>query len=144
MTSELQKLKGKTLKGVTVSKWDENKPFPKGSNAYGGVHGQNRDTITFHCDNGDYVYVADGDCCSTTYIDTVEGPKAGRVLEVQEPEWNDPVRSSQTEDGETKFYKTTLVLEGQGHLDVEYRNESNGYYGGSLELLSAPSEGNEP
>ena len=140
--SELEMLVGKKLKDVTTGTWGDGR-FPAGSHAYGGVHGQNKETVTFHCENGDYVFLADGDCCSQTYINSVEGPKEGTVLEVREPEWG-CTTSEDTEDGSTQNYKATLVIEGKGFLDIEYRNESNGYYGGSLELLSAPDSSPRP
>ncbi len=129
MTSELQQLKGKTLLGIETSTKHH-------------TYGEER-LITFRCAEGDYVFRCDGDCCSQTYINTIEGPTKGRIMDVLEPDtWaeNDE-RYREDGDCEKKFYKVTLAIEGQGHLDVEYRNESNGYYGGSLELVSAPSGG---
>lgn len=136
--NDVEMLTGKVLKNVTKGTASD---IPDGSDAYGGVHGQNQETITFECEDGPYVFLADGDCCSQTYIDAIEGPTAGRILEVRQPEWAGPERKEETDDGCTQFYKATFVIEGKGFLDVTYRNESNGYYGGSLELLSAPSGG---
>lgn len=134
MSRHLEKLVGKTLRSVSRGKWVDH--LPPTSKDRDTEWAQNTDTITFHCDDGDYVFRADGDCCSQTFIESVEGPTAGKVLAVQQPEWGDPVRVENND--ELKFYKATFVIEGAGHLDVEYRNESNGYYGGSLELLSKP------
>ncbi len=130
MFGNLQVLKGKTLRSISRAK----KPR--------GAYSEAADTITFHCANGDYLFEAEGDCCSQTFIESVEGPQAGVILDVLEPHWgeDDADRYREEKDGEMKFYKATLVLEGAGHLDVEYRNESNGYYGGTLELRAAPSE----
>lgn len=111
MSSDLQKLKGKMLKSVT---WDDGE-------------------ITFHCDDRDWTFDAVGDCCSKTYIESVEGPKRGRIYDVKEPSM--PYDCNEIKEWEFhKFYKATLEIEGSGYLDVTYRNESNGYYGGSLEL----------
>lgn len=136
--NDIEMLKGKILKGVKRGTASE---IPPGASAYGGVHGQNQETLTFECEDGPYVFLADGDCCSQTYIDSVEGPTEGIILEVRQPEWGDSERKVETDDGCTQFYKATFVIEGKGFLDVTYRNESNGYYGGSLSLLSAPSGG---
>jgi hypothetical protein len=128
MTSELQRLKGKNLRSVSTE-------------TKASQYSEDR-LITFHCDDGDYVFRCEGDCCSSTYINSIDGPQKGRVLDVLEPEWDDKDgRTWDEENGEKKFYKVTLAIEGAGHLDIEYRNESNGYYGGSLELLASPSEG---
>lgn len=142
--SKLGLLVGKMLLRVTKGTGGE---YPRRCDgvkgeAYGGVHGQNEEWIAFHCEDGDYVYLADGDCCSRTYIESVEGPTSGRIMSVDEPSW-EPERE-EDHDGEVhQFYKATFAIEGQGHLDVTYRNESNGYYGGSLELLSAPAPGQQ-
>ncbi len=139
----IEVLKGKMLLAVETGLLGENEKIPEDSPAYGGVGRQNRQTITFRCDDGAYVFLADGDCCSQTHIDSVEGPRAGRIVDIQQPEWGEPCREVRDDENMecTRFYKTTLVIDGQGHLDIEYRNESNGYYGGSLELLSAPTPG---
>ncbi len=134
---DLQSLKGKRLKDVTTDVWPKDKPFPGDTMAYGGVHGQNVDTITFHCEDGDYVFLADGDCCSQTTLQDPCGPTEGLILEVKEPEWS---KGRDTEDDDdfgdvTQYYKATLVIEGKGYLDIEYRNTSNGYYGGSLSFV---------
>lgn len=141
--SDLELLKGKRLKGVSQGKWPEGTQFPKKSHAYGGVFGQNDKLITFHCENGDYVFLADGDCCSESFINSVEGPTEGLIVEVREPNWEPFKEETNGEDDVVKYYKATFVIEGKGFLDVEYRNESNGYYGGSLELLAAPRVGTD-
>lgn len=133
-------LKGKILKSVSRGTLGDRGQIPEKSHAYGGVHGQNLETITFHCEDGDYVFLADGDCCSQTYIDSIEGPTDGLIVAVEEPEWGGPVGEDRDDDNCIQHYRTTLVIEGKGRLDVEYRNESNGYYGGSLELLSKPEK----
>lgn len=137
--NELAVLKGKTLKSVVVGKRGDKDKIPSGSSAYGGVFGQNVDTIAFVCEEGTWTFLADGDCCSQSYIDSVDGPKSGKILDVEQPEWGDAIAKDETDDGLTQFYRTTLLIEGKGRLDIEYRNESNGYYGGSLSLLEGPA-----
>lgn len=108
--SRLRPLVGQTLKSVRVK----------------------NDQITFHCENGDYVFHAEGDCCSRTYIEDVSGPTSGKIIAAEEGPY------SSEDCGEIKNYCDKLTIEGKGYLDIEYRNESNGYYGGSLEWASGP------
>lgn len=136
--SALDCLKGKRLLRVSRGTLGDRGAIPSNSRAYGGVHGQNLETITFHCEDGDYVFLADGDCCSQTYIDSIEGPSSGLVVGIDEPGWDGATDRDETGDETVQHYRSTLLIEGKGRLDIEYRNESNGYYGGSLELLSKP------
>ena len=93
---------------------------------------EEKDSIRFLTEEGTDIS-ADvlGDCCSTSWIEAIESPAKGfpaKVLSVENLFYED-----QTEDAEIKNYglhiKTT-----SGDMLIEYRNESNGYYGGSLDF----------
>lgn len=86
--------------------------------------------IKFVTDGGEVVARCDGDCCSDTWIDHVEMPTKlpACVLSVQDVELNTGVDDR---DGELQFYGCKITTEG-GDLIIDYRNESNGYYGGDL------------
>lgn len=94
------------------------------------------DEISFITDKGRlraYVY---GDCCSSTWVESVEHPVRGypaKVLEVRETElpWPEPNREYDV----LSSYGLRVVTE-NGDLDIDYRNDSNGYYGGSLDFDS--------
>ncbi len=133
---DLNVLVGKTLKFVEKIKWDGKRDL--GPYAYGGVFKQNADLIVFHCENGDYVFLADGDCCSRTYIDSISGPQKGKIINVDEPFL--PHQTAGEDEPVMKFYSAKLTIEGKGYLDIEYRNESNGYYGGRLSYVSGPEK----
>lgn len=72
----------------------------------------------------------EGDCCST-----------GKFLGVKEPYSSDLPskiveahdRSESFQDGEYQVYETVLVLENGQKITINYDNESNGYYGSSLD-----------
>jgi len=89
-------------------------------------------------------YDAYGDCCSHSWVEYLTAPDilGVAITDVSEPELPhypaSPVLHD-TDDYETiKVYHTAFHTE-RGLILVEYRNSSNGYYGGSLE---GPREGN--
>jgi hypothetical protein len=89
--------------------------------------------LRFFIDDGsDIVARADGDCCSSTWIEHVELPVNGfpatvvSVSDVEMPDLGTP-------DGfECVAYYGCKIETDKGTLLIDYRNESNGYYGGNL------------
>lgn len=103
----------KTLDSVTVSDDKEKLVFTL-------VDGR---TITFE---------AEGDCCSSTWIEHIIVPPdiAGAVVTgVTEQDMGQ--FEDEKEYATIKVYQTSFVTD-RGEIVVEYRNSSNGYYGGSL------------
>lgn len=115
MSYGLKRLVGRTLKDVRVD--------------------SDCQKIRFVTDKGDYVFTAEGDCCSQSYIDSVSGPQEGKVIAVNE---YDAGSKEDDHPGEIKYHRVELTVEGEGKLDIEFRNESNGYYDGWLELSEWP------
>lgn len=76
---------------------------------------------------------ADGDCCSSSWIEHVELPAAGfpaKVLSVN----NLDLPGSNDNDSEHDclvVYGLKIATD-KGDLVIDYRNSSNGYYGGNL------------
>lgn len=86
--------------------------------------------IRFTADGEEVVAKCDADCCSFTWIESVEMPAGGLPAKVLEAA--DLDLPSQDKDGNLlKFYGLKLTTD-KGDLVLDYRNESNGYYGGSL------------
>ena len=92
-----------------------------------------KEAIRFVTTDGDVVALCDADCCSHTWVETVESTlrrfpatilKAGDLELNREPE-DDP------ELEVVQFYGFELVTD-QGVVIFDYRNSSNGYYGGWL------------
>lgn len=89
--------------------------------------------LAFICDSGDYLYCyTDGDCCSSSWIEHLNGLKSllGHVVN------NVVTRDMPEVAGESEWsciscYGWTLETNA-GRCDIEMRNESNGYYGGNL------------
>ena len=94
--------------------------------------------LSFETDAGTVVYVAEGDCCSESWFYHVLGVDnllGQTVLEVDEIEMGEPADSYSRQD-EDKLYGIKLRT-ARGYTDIEFRNSSNGYYGGWVEIYSA-------
>lgn len=88
--------------------------------------------ILFVTDAGDIVVRCDADCCSHTWVEHIEQPALGfpaKVLAVDDLDM--PYGSEETNNGELKFYGCKITTD-KGEIVIDYRNESNGYYGGNL------------
>lgn len=93
--------------------------------------------IKFDVEGADPIIArADGDCCSNSWIETVETPEhlLGTVTAVEDVDM--PDRGSPVNDdgyGDVIAYYGCKIHTDRGSCLLDYRNESNGYYGGSLE-----------
>lgn len=75
----------------------------------------------------------DADCCSHTWIENVENHEAvvgSPILAVEDLELPDDT-TEETEDGRILHYGVQITT-AKGTCTIDYRNESNGYYGGSM------------
>lgn len=71
-----------------------------------------------------------GDCCSHTWIESIDDPAAllGVVSAVEDL----TLREDEEKEGDcTRFYGCKITTD-KGAAVIDYRNSSNGYYGGSL------------
>lgn len=86
--------------------------------------------IEFSCPNGRYTYVAEGDCCSESWFNHLSGVGVLLGQTVREViQRDEPAIVAGTRQEEDRVYGWTLVTD-RGHVDLEMRNSSNGYYGG--------------
>lgn len=87
--------------------------------------------ILFQTTEVDIVAKCDADCCSRTWVEHIDLPARGfpaTVLNVEDLELNSDLDD---QNGELAFYGCKVTTD-NGDLIIDYRNESNGYYGGSL------------
>ena len=77
------------------------------------------------------IVLVDADCCSSTWIETVETPEnlLGTVTAVEDIDMPD---LGSPEGYECIAYYGCKISTEKGSCLLDYRNESNGYYGGSL------------
>lgn len=111
MTNNEHFLIGKTLQDVKIA--DDKK------------------AILFVCDDGNHITKADGDCCSYTWIEHVELPALGFPCKVLSVGALDLPEDGGDDDKVIKFYGLKLITD-KGELVLDYRNSSNGHYGGNL------------
>lgn len=89
--------------------------------------------ILFQTSEGDIKVDVDGDCCSQSWVESIELPALGfpcYVRAVEDLELNkEPVSNEEYEC--LQFYGLKIVSS-KGEIIIDYRNESSGYYGGNL------------
>lgn len=110
------------LKGVTVLRVLGN---PKG------------DFLTFETNQGNFGFEAHGDCCSSSWFEHFTGVDfivGATVTDVRRIDITEVVEKPKY--GEIQQYGYQLVTD-KGFVDIEMRNESNGYYGGSVDGRTA-------
>ena len=113
MTAKQHILIGRTLTGVKIA--------------------EDGRALLFQTSEGDVIARADGDCCSHTWVEHVALPARGFPCLVSGVENLDmPDLGSPDEYGLIQYYGCKVVTS-NGDMIIDYRNSSNGYYGGSLE-----------
>lgn len=92
-----------------------------------------RKAMKFVLFDGESVVVrCDGDCCSSTWIENIEFPALGlpaKVTAVEDVEM--PDLGAKPDQDVVAFYGCKITTD-RGEILIDYRNESNGYYGGNL------------
>lgn len=104
-------LEGKTITGILIA--------------------EDKEALKFETTEGDVIAIAYGDCCSTTWVEHVDLPARGFPALVQSVESLELNSDLDTRDGELAFYGLKITTN-NGDIIIDYRNESNGYYGGDL------------
>lgn len=105
--------------------------------------------LAFRFEDGDVRYDVEGDCCSRSWIEHIELPSVlsgaevltvseAPVIDATEDDTQNPVTKPDDEyfrrEHECLQVYQTVFGTTKGEIAVEYRNSSNGYYGGSLEI----------
>lgn len=101
------------------------------------------DYIIFFCDKDSVMFEAEADCCSKSYIYEINGRLAltgEPVKEVLSKDLGSGDIKTEDENDCVQSYCITLVTS-KGRCDIVFRNESNGYYGGSLEQVKSNDDG---
>lgn len=106
-------LVGKTLNGMEIA--DDKK------------------ALRFLTDKGDAVVKVDGDCCSDSWVESIELPALGfpaLVVSVEDLDMTQPEESPDEYEA-VEVYGCKITTD-KGEIVIDYRNGSNGYYGGNL------------
>lgn len=89
---------------------------------------ENKEAIMFLTIEENIIAYAHGECCSTTWIESIELPALGfpaLVLSTQDLDMSD------IGEPELAHYGLKIITD-KGEIVIDYRNESNGFYGGEL------------
>ena len=97
--------------------------------------------LTFITDKGKIVYETEGECCSYSWfsdiegIDNLLGESVNSVTERQE--WNEEETKKAEAQGDygVLYLYGYLIRTVKGTCDIEFRNDSNGYYGGECNCI---------
>lgn len=87
--------------------------------------------IRFTVDGETVVAKCDADCCSDTWIESVEMPAGGLPAKIIGIGDLDLPPAAESGGDVVEFYGLKLITD-KGDLVLDYRNSSNGYYGGNL------------
>ena len=108
-----------------------------------------RETMTLHGTKGGAAVKAyletEGDCCSQTWIESVieEDALIGRtIIAVEDLELSAPFNGNEKTvhdkyEDSMEFYGFAMRTE-RGKCVIDYRNSSNGYYGGDIRVRLVP------
>lgn len=102
------------------------------------IDGNEQHYLRFKTNQGDVIYEAVGDCCSESWfyhVLGVDGLLNQRVVEIVNVEMGDAPDDGLGRQDVDSLYGIRLVTT-RGYVDIEFRNSSNGYYGGWLEEVS--------
>lgn len=106
-----------------------------GSIIVGVVVSPNGESISLGLSDGKVVTAtAYGDCCSHSWIENVDLPALGFPCTVTAVEDVDmPGEEYDADEHECLQFYGCRISTDKGDILIDYRNSSNGYYGGSLE-----------
>ena len=92
--------------------------------------------VKFELTDGDPIIArVDADCCSYTWIEDLGDVSQILDSPVVSVENLSLREDKETDDGAIRFYGCRITTR-KGFTTIDYRNSSNGYYGGSLEWPS--------
>lgn len=98
-----------------------------------------KNTLMLQTDFGDVYLNAVGDCCSQSWFEHISGVKnviGGQITEEANLELVDCLKRVENDEFDVDKYYSTVIKTDKGALELEYRNNSNGYYGGWLAIDS--------
>ena len=90
-----------------------------------------------HPDGTSTAYQTDADCCSETWFADITGVSAliGATVTAADDVALNCTQDDRCRQESDEFYGVKLRTD-KGYVDIVYRNSSNGYYGGSIDLYT--------
>ena len=99
------------------------------------VESEYQEYITIETDKGPFHFEGDGDCCSVTYIAEIKNLHYVLCSVVTEVEELPMTEGEGTRQDEDKIYGYKIRAANGKFFMLVFRNSSNGYYSGSLNLI---------
>lgn len=108
------------------------------------IQAQGQYYLRFYTDDGVFIYETIGECCSETWFYSVSGFEAligFKITSVETIVYSEEKLLSLDTDGKCRqmfdrIYGFKLTTE-NGYADIEFRNSSNGYYGGDIRKIDS-------
>lgn len=100
-----------------------------------------RQALLFETDAGNIKVLVDADCYSYTWVESIDLPALGfpaKVSAVEALEMPEGKESTFYTDADSLAFYGCKIVTDKGDIIIDYRNDSNGYYGGDL---SWPDDG---
>lgn len=82
-------------------------------------------------ENGRGIVRTDGDCCSSSWVESVSLPALGFPAVVTAVDDLELPGTVENEKGLMRVYGVKMTTD-RGEIIIDFRNSSNGYYGGNL------------
>lgn len=97
---------------------------------------EEKDLISFHIEGADpLVFEIYGDCCSRSWIEHITGIDnliGHTIIDGEEIDLGEITGADKNEDTDYLQKYSLKLITDKGYFELEYRNDSNGYYGGSI------------
>jgi hypothetical protein len=95
---------------------------------------EDSDHLLFKTNGGDFCFYCVGECCSHSWIESIEDIESILGNEITEIVEHD-ISSGETEEHECLDVMNYDIKSLKGTCTIDFRNSSNGYYGGSLDKI---------
>lgn len=103
---------------------------------------EDKDAIRFDIERSQPIVVlVEGDCCSSSWVEAIENPEAVVGMPVVDAHDLELERVEEYKDGAYFQFYGFSISTIQGTCTIDYRNSSNGYYGGYLSWPDEPWPG---
>jgi len=89
----------------------------------------------------DFSFYCEGDCCSESWIEHIHIPFNFGVIEEIKHKFMDGLIGTRQESDRVYSYEFSFKGNKYDIFAIEFRNSSNGYYGGALSLLKTKPDG---
>lgn len=97
------------------------------------------DVFAFKTDGGLYGFTVEGDCCSTSFVESIDvstGIVGAKIVGVEEATLESPPIGTDLSKYEHLECYNLRIITTLGDVVVDFRNDSNGYYGGNVKTYS--------